>query len=116
MAFNYSRLADVTTLSDSAAAVYTNPSSTTSYVRVIMLHNTNSSTESVKIYQVPDVANAVGTASNANKIYEEVLNPNDTRIIEIEAPGLMLTDENDTIQGESSTASKVVITITGGTE
>lgn len=121
MAFAYSPLLDaaaeiITTIATSAGAVYTNPAGTTSYVRTIAIHNTHTSAEAVAVYLVPDNAGAVGTAGNTNRIFYESIAPNDTRIIEYPAPGLMLVDENDTIQAVTTTASRVTITITGGKE
>jgi hypothetical protein len=121
MAFAYSPLLDaaaeiITTIATSAGAVYTNPAATTSYVRCITIHNTYTSAEAVSLYLVPDNAGAVGTAGNANKFFYESVPANDTRIIEFPAPGLMLVDENDTIQASTTTASRVTISITGATE
>lgn len=116
MAFAYANLIPITTLPNSAGAVYTNPASKTSYVRSIVLHNANTTAETVKLYLVPDSTGAVGTAGVTNKIFEEEMAAGATTIIEFPAPGLMLTDENDTIQGVTTTASKVTITATGGAE
>jgi len=116
MAFEYSRLVDVTTIAASAASIYANPASTTSYVRLINIHNSNTTAETVILYQVPDSGGSLGTAGDTNIIFEEELAADATRIIEYAVPGLMLVDENDSIQGETTTASKVTITITGATE
>ena len=116
MAFAYARLAEITTISDSAASVYANPSSTTSYVRLIVLHNTNTTAETVILYNVPDNAAAVGTAADANTFYEKALSPNETITIELTTPGIVMTDENDTIQAVTDTASVVTVQIYGGTE
>lgn len=119
MSFTYKRLTDVITLATSAATTipYTHTSAAlTTYVRLINIHNSATSGQAVTLYQVPDTAGSAGTAGPTNAIYKETLAADDTAIIEYPIPGLMLTDLNDTIQGETDTASKVTITITGGQE
>lgn len=116
MAFDYANLTEITTIASTAGAVLTNGASETTYIRMINIHNSNTTTETVKLYLVPDSTGSVGTAGDTNKIYEEDIASNETRIIEYPVPGLMLTDENDTVQAVTDTASKVTITITGGQE
>ncbi len=116
MAFEYTRLAEITTIAAAAAALITNAASTTTYVRVIVLHNGNTTAEDVLLYNVPDNAAAVGTAAIANKFYEQSMEANETRILEFAAPGIMLKDTNDTIQGTTDTASKVTFQAYGGIE
>ena len=116
MAFAYSRLAEITTIADTAGALITNAASTTSYVRLIVLHNANTSAETVILYNVPDNAAAVGTAAITNKFFEQSMDANETRILEFAAPGILLDDENDTIQGVTDTASKVTFQAYGGAE
>jgi len=116
MSFDYKRLTEITTIADTVAAVYTNPSATKTYVRLIVIHNGNSSTEDVLLYNVPDNAASVGTAGDTNVFYAETVVVNGTTILDFGTPGLILTDENDTIQADTETASKVTIQIMGGTE
>lgn len=116
MAFAYARLTEINYIADAAAAEYTNPASTTTYVRSIILHNTHSSDLAVTLYNVPDNSEAVGTAAVANQFYKETIAANDTLMLEFPAPGLVLTDTNDTIQAVCGTADKVTIQIFGGTE
>lgn len=116
MAFDYQRLTEITTLPSAAGVVYTKSSGTKAYVRLIVLHNSNTISEAVKLYVVPDSAGSVGTPGVTNEIYSESLAAGDTRIIEFATPGLLLLDNNETIQGVTTTASKVTITITGGLE
>ena len=116
MAFDYARLTEITTIADSVGVVYTNPADTTTYVRLIVIHNGNSSTEDVLLYNVPDNAAAVGTAGDTNVFYAETIAVNGTTIIDLGSPGIILTDENDTIQADTETASKVTIQIMGGIE
>lgn len=117
MAFVYSQLTPITTIANSTpAVVYTNPASTTSYVRTIVIHNTNTSAETVTLYNVPDNAGAAGTAAATNQFYKQEIAADSTVILEFAVPGIMLTDTNDTLQASTTTASKVTIQITGGTE
>lgn len=116
MAFAYSRLKDTAYLSDSAAAVITNAASTTTYVRLITLHNTHTAGLVVTLYRVPDNAGAAGTAGVGNQFYKETIAANETVTIEFPPPGMILTDTNDTIQGVCGTTDKVTISADGGTE
>jgi len=115
MAFAYTRLAQ-TTIPAAAGALITNAVGKTTYVRLIIIHNANTTTEVVILWNVPDNAAAVGTAADTNQFYKESLTTLETRIIEFPAPGLMLTDTNDTIQGDTTTASKVTFSAYGGLE
>jgi len=116
MAFAYARVLEITTLPAAAASVYANPAATTTYIRGIILHNGNTVTEAVKLYNVPDNAGAVGTAAVTNEMYSEGMIAGATTILEFSAPGIMLTDENDSIQGVTTNANKVTIQLLGATE
>ncbi len=121
MAFAYSRLTEITTIGTSAAAVLTNASGNTTYVRLIVIHNGNTSAEAVKLYNVPDSSGSVGTAAAANLFHQGDgtggdLSAGATIQLEYAAPGLILTDANDTIQAVTDTADKVTIQIFGAVE
>jgi hypothetical protein len=116
MAFAYGKLTEITTLPNSAGAVLTNAASTTTYIRGIMLHNGNTTAETVILYKVPNSTGSVGTAATANEIYKEIMAPAATTFLEFPTPGMIMTDTNDTIQGTTTTASKVTIQFTGATE
>lgn len=116
MAFDYARLAQITTIPSTVGSVYANPSSKKSYIRLIQLFNSNTSEETVKLYNVPDSTGSVGTAAANNQFYEVAVKPKETVLIEYNAPGLILTDTNDTIQAVTTTASTVTIEIIGGLE
>ena len=121
MAFAYSRLTEITTIAAAAGALYANPASTTTYIRSIIIHNTHTAAEDVILYNVPDGAGVpdpteVGTAGATNQFFKKSMQPNDIVMLEFPAPGLILEDENDTIQGVTDTASKVTIQIMGATE
>jgi hypothetical protein len=72
-----------------AAALYTNDSGETSFVKMITIHNTNTTTENVKIYFVPDAAASVGTAGATNLAYNLDILTNETHIIELPGPGIV---------------------------
>lgn len=116
MAFIYKNIVPITTIAATAGAVFTNPSTTTTYVRFISLHNTNTTAEEVVLNLVPNSTGSVGTAAVTNQIFKESIEANGTRILEFPAPGLMLEAENDTLQAVTDTASKVTITSCGGQE
>lgn len=116
MAFDYLRIQEIAQLGNSAGTLYANPSSKKTYIRLIVLHNTNTTSETVRLYLVPDSSGSEGSAGDANKFYQGTISPNDTVIMEFPTVGLMLIDTNDTIQGYSTTASKVTCQIYGGQE
>ena len=116
MAFAYSQLTPITTIASSVGAVYTNPSSKTSYIRSIVIHNTNTTAETVALHNVPDNSGSVGTAAATNQFYKTSVAADTTIIIEFPVPGISLSDVNDTIQASTTTASKVTIQISGATE
>jgi hypothetical protein len=117
MAFAYKRLLQITTLPNSAAAVFTNSASGASYIRSITLHNANTAAEAVVLYNVPDNgAGATGTAGVTNQFFKQTMSAGETIILEWGPPGLVLDDAFDSIQGVTTTASKVTIQIMGGDE
>lgn len=116
MPFIYARLIEITTLPNSVGIIFTQPSGQKSYIRNIILHNANTTIETALLYKVPNNGTAVGTPAVTNKFYQEDLLPNETKIIDFPIPGSMLIDQNETIQGVTTTASKVTIEINGATD
>ena len=116
MALTHMRLTEITTIAATAGAVYTNPASTTAYVTLIVLHNTNTTAEDVELWNVPDSTGSVGTAADTNKFWADSLAANETVFVEVPKIGLVLEDTNDTIQAMTDTASKVTIQIFGSQE
>jgi len=116
MSLSHARLAEIATLGATAASVYANPASTTSYVTLIVLHNTNTVAEDVELWNVPDSSEALGTAADANRFWADSIDINETVFIEIPKIGLVLEDKNDSIQGLADTASKVTIQVFGSQE
>ena len=116
MSFSYDRLTDVTTIASSAGALFTQPSSQVTYIRLIIMHNANTTAEAVVLYDVPDSTGSVGTAGVTNRFFSATLQPGETVMIEFAAPGKILKDTNETIQGATTTASKVTFAMYGGKE
>lgn len=112
MALQYTKLADIQYIPSSAGSLYANPASTKSYIRGIVLFNGNTTTEVVKLHNVPDSAAALGTAGVSNQFTEYSLLTKETLILDFKYP-LVLTDQNDSLQGATTTASKVTIQILG---
>ena len=98
---------DAAYIASSAAAIYTNAASETSFVKSIVVHNTNTTAENVKIHVVPDSGGSVGTAATSNLLYNFSLAADATIHLEFPGPGVVLKGTNDTVQAVTDTASKV---------
>ena len=84
------------------STVYTNPSSTKSFVRCIIVHNASIDTTTttdmqMQIYVVAAAGGSVGTAAAADRIARVNLAANDTFFFEPQYP-ITLTSANDSIQ------------------
>lgn len=112
MAMQREKLADIQTIDDSAASVYTNPANTKTYVRSLLLHNTNSTNETVILYNVPDSTGSVGTAAASNQFFKKALAAEESFTIDLDYP-IVLSDEGDSLQAVTTTASKVTLQILG---
>lgn len=112
MARQFTRLADIQYVSNSAAAIYTNPASTKTYIKSLVLFNGNTSSETVKLYNVPNSGASAGTAGASNQFAEVVLGTLETLMFDLPYP-MTLIDENDTLQASTTTASKVTVQILG---
>jgi hypothetical protein len=117
MAFDYNRVLETVSLAVSGAnnALITNGTGR-KYIRNIILHNTHTSDVIVKLFNVANNGAAVGSSSSANQFLNSTLVASDTLILEIPAPGIMLVDQYDSIQGYADIASKITIQMYGGTE
>lgn len=115
MARQYTRLANIQYVASSAGAIYTNPSSTKTFIKSLVLFNGNTSSETVKLYNVPDSTGSVGTAGASNQFAEIVLGSLETLMFDMPYP-VTLIDTNDTIQASTTTASKVTVQILGDTD
>lgn len=112
MARQYTRLTDIAYISNSAAAIYTNPASTKTYIKSFIIFNNNSTSEVVKLYNVPDSGGSAGTASAANQFAEVTLATKETLMFDLPYP-ITIIDTNDTIQAVTTSASQVTVQILG---
>ena len=115
MARQNTRLANIQYVASSAGAIYTNPASTKTFIKSLVLFNGNTSSETVKLYNVPDSTGSVGTAGASNQFAEIVLGSLETLMFDMPYP-VTLIDTNDTIQASTTTASKVTVQILGDTD
>ena len=115
MALQRTRLANIQYIPSTAGSIYTNSINTKTHIKGFVFFNNNTVTETVKIYNVPDNAGAVGTAGSANQFLEIGIPAKDTVFIEIPYV-IMLIDENDSIQGSSTNASMVTVQVLGDKE
>ncbi len=95
--------------------IYTNPSSTKSYIKAFVLHNAGIETSLCKLHDVPNSGGSVGSASSNNQFYKQTLNIGETVFLEYPYP-LTLTGTNDSIRFESSTTGPVNIQILGDSD
>jgi len=118
MAFIYKRLAEIQYVASSAGSIYTHDTAvySKSHPTLIILHNGNTTAETVKLYNVPDNGGAVGTAGVANIFYNKSILAGETVFIEAPNPGLVMEDDNDSIQAVTDTGSKVTAQMFGGAE
>lgn len=113
MAITRGRLADIQTVPSSAGSLYSNAASTKTFIKGVTLFNSNTTAETVKLYNVPDSSGSVGTAGVTNQVLEVSLASLETFVFEWPDDGLTLQDTNDSLQGVTTTASKVTIMIHG---
>jgi hypothetical protein len=115
MALQHVKLADIQQLPSSVGSLYANPASTKTYIRGLVLFNDNNAAELVKLHNVPDSAGSLGSAGVSNKFLEVALAAKETLLIDLPYP-IVLTDQNDSLQGVSTTAAMVTIQILGDKE
>ena len=118
MALQNTRLADIQYVPSTVGSIYSNPATTKSYLKGLLLFNGNTSTETVKIYNVPDASAALGTAGVSNQIAEFSLIAKETLFFPLNVDGMptVLLDTNDSIQAVTTTASKVTVCVIGDKE
>lgn len=118
MSLQHLKLADIQYLPSSAGSLYANPTSTKSFIKGLILFNGNSTTETIKLYVVPDSNSSLGTAGESNQIANLSLPSGDTLFFPLNVDGMpvTLTDHNDSIQGQTTTSSKVTCIVIGDIE
>lgn len=106
----WTNITGIAYISNSAAAIRTN--STTTEIKGFVIFNGNTTAETVKFHNVPNSGGSVGTASSANQFYEYSLAAKATYIFDVPFPITLLAN-NDTIQASTTTASKVTVQVLG---
>lgn len=112
--FQLAKLGDIQYVPSSVGSVYSNPASTKTFVRSILLYNGDTVVQNISLHNVADSAGSVGTAGAGNRFFKQNLAADET----LEIPfgyALVLTDTNDSIQAVTTTASKVTIMLMGDT-
>lgn len=113
MALQRVKLADIQYVPATAGVLLENTNGTDKiYIAGVTLFNGNTSAELVKLYLPPDTAGAAGTAGAGNQFFEVSLQPKETYSWEFAFP-VPLNDDGDSIQGATTTASKVTIILHG---
>jgi len=94
----------------SAGAIYTN--SGTTEIKAFVIHNGNTTDETVKLYRVPNSGGSVGSAGASNIFFERVIEAQETYIFDFPYPATLAAN-NDTIQAVTTTGSKVTVQVLG---
>jgi hypothetical protein len=115
MALQRAKLGDIAFVGSSAGSIYANAAGVKTYVKGLVLHNTNTTAETVQVYDVPDSSGALGTPGVGNRILNVSLPANDTLIVEFPC-AVVLSDTNDSLQAQTTTASKVTVLVLGDKE
>lgn len=114
-ALQRARLKDSQFLPSSAGSIYTNPSGTKTWIRGFTIHNTNSASELVEIWNVVNSGGSLGTPSDVHKKLELPIPSKDTFDWILPHP-IVLTAENDAIFAKAASANKVTIEVLGDKE
>ena len=112
MAFIYKKILQITTIPTDSSALFTVTTETKVYIRLIVIHNSYTAAEAVKLWIVPNG----GSVGDTNEIFNQNMNPGETVILFFDIPGIILDTAGDAIHGDTTTASKVTIQIMGATE
>lgn len=115
MALAPDKLTDIQAIAATATSVLVNLAGQRIYLKGIILHNTNTSIETVQIYNVPDNTGLPGTAAVLNRFLNPQISGGDTVFIEMPYP-IVLSDTGDAIFAQSTTANKVTLQLLGERE
>lgn len=113
MAFTLVKLADIQYIPSTAGNLFVNPDATQTAIKAISLFNGNTTAETVKLYAVPNSSGAVGTAGLANQFFQIDIAPLTPYTYVFDGAPLILDSENDSIQGVTTTGSKVTVLLQG---
>ena len=112
MALQRTRLTPLAYIPASVGVMYDNPASTTTFVKGVLLHNTNTTAETIEIHWVPSSGGAVGTAGNATRLFKVQMDAGETLFLEMPY-SVVLVALHESIQMVTTTASKVNCAIAG---
>lgn len=110
MAFDYYELKEVDTLTASPSGIVVNGGAETVYIRLILLHNTDTVSRNIKFWTVPNGNSPV----DGNKWFDEDMTANETLEFNFGAPGIILTTSGDALYAQAAVADAVTIQIYGG--
>lgn len=115
MALQRVKLADIQYVPATAGVLLENTNGTDKVlVTGITLYNGNTTAETVELYYVPDNgAGGNGTAGAGNRFLKVSLSADETLAYDVPDGGIYLTDDGDSIQGKTTTASKVTAILHG---
>ena len=112
----YSKLTDIQYVNNTISPLYINTTGATA-IKEISFFNTNATAEIVTIYNVPNNAGALGTPTDAHKIWEGTIQPNSNPDINKKPPSwdypIELSEVNDAIFAITTTASQVTAMVLG---
>lgn len=110
MAIVRDKLFNAVGIGSTVSALFTCPSSTKIFYSGFTLHNTNSTSETVSLFNVPNSNGSVGVATTVPHRFLRVsLSANETLVYEFPSDGMVHNATNDTIQGSSTTSGRVNI-------
>jgi len=87
--------------------IYTNPTSTKTFIKGFVLHNAGVSSAFCRLYQVPNVGGNIGTASSNSQFFSQYINAGETTFLEYPYP-LTITATNDSIRFYNATVNQVI--------
>jgi hypothetical protein len=96
----------------STVGIYTNPSSTKTYIKGFVIHNVGVSSAFCKMHEVPNSGGSVGAADSTNRFFSQFIDSGETTFLEYPYP-LTLTGTNDSIRVEIPDAGMVNFQILG---
>jgi hypothetical protein len=97
-------------VANTPSAVVTNPVNYVTYITGLIFFNSNTSTETLSVHNVPD-SSGVGSPTNANKIPSFAVDAGKALYIPFPGSGLILEDTNDTLQIGTTTSNKVTVQV-----
>lgn len=110
--FQMKNLSPPQQLSNVLTAIFTN-GALPSYVKLILLHNTNATTEVIDIHRVLTELGVPGTPDEANRMFRVTLFPNETEMLQLPGQGLVFDNEFDALFMKSTTLNKVNVSVDG---